>query len=168
MDDSGIACLCPDGKDNSTCVYICFLRDYGDHRFPLDDRMSGAFIITWLSYVPAERLFLVVDDTQTFLFARSEHHADDTYINFFSVLSRSAHSTIKNRVVVENTGNDEGIGEWKCHKDSRTTECVHIVDARHALQRYLHGDPHAMDPNTRNGTPQSSAVSIPVILANIQ
>lgn len=131
--------------------------------------MTGCLVrLLSLSYVPAERMFLVVDDTQTFLFARSEHHADDTYINFFSVLSRSAHSTIKNRVVVENTGNDEGFGEWKCHKDSRTTECVHIVDARHALQRYLHGDPNATDPNAGNGSPRSSAVSIPVISANVQ
>ncbi len=40
MDDSGTACLCPMGKINIICVHIRFLRDYGDQRFPFDERMS--------------------------------------------------------------------------------------------------------------------------------
>jgi hypothetical protein len=40
MDDSGIACLCPMGKFNVVCVHTRFLRDYGDQRFPFDERMS--------------------------------------------------------------------------------------------------------------------------------
>jgi hypothetical protein len=51
--------------------------------------------------------------------------------------------------VVEHTGTDDGNGEWKCHKDSKAADCVHIVDARHTLQKYLRSDPNATDPNAK-------------------
>lgn len=85
------------------------------------------------------------------MFSRTAHHVQDVYINLFSVLSRSAQPNIKNRVVVEHTGNDDGDGEWRCCKDPKATDCVHIVDARHTLQKYLQGDPNATDPNARHG-----------------
>ena len=31
------------GKFNVDCVHIRFVRDYGDRRFPLDERMSRRF-----------------------------------------------------------------------------------------------------------------------------
>jgi hypothetical protein len=64
---------------------------------------------------------------------------------------------MKNRVVVEHIGNDDGDGEWKCYKDLKALDCIHIVDARHTLQKYLHGDPNATDPNAQHGSHQGSA-----------
>jgi hypothetical protein len=75
-------------------------------------------------------------------------------MNLFSVLPRGAYLSVKNRVVVEHTGKDDGDGEWKCYKDLKATDCVHIVDARHMLQKYVQGDPHAMDPNAQHGAHQ--------------
>lgn len=41
VEESGIACLCVAGKSNLLpCVHVRFLRDYGDQRFPFDERMS--------------------------------------------------------------------------------------------------------------------------------
>jgi hypothetical protein len=85
------------------------------------------------------------------MFSRTAHHVQDAFINLFSVFSRSAQPNIKNWVVVEHMGNDDGDGEWRCCKDPKTTNCVHIVDARHTLQKYLQGDPNATDPNARHG-----------------
>jgi len=85
------------------------------------------------------------------MFSRTAHHVLDAYVNFFSVLSRNAQPSIKNRVVVEHIGDDEGGGEWRCCKDSKATDCIHIGDARHTLQKYLQGDPNATDPNARDG-----------------
>ena len=98
----------------------------------------------------------VVDDFQTFLFSRTAHHVEDVYVNLFSVLPRSAPLSIKNRVVVAHTGRDDGDGEWKCYKDSKGLDCLHIVDARHTLQKYLHGDPKASDPNATHGALQGA------------
>src|SRR5258705_11600709 len=67
---------------------------------------------------------------------------------------------MKNRVVVEHLGNDDGDGEWKCHKDSKALGCVHIVGARHTLQKYLHGDANATDPNAPDGSHQGSTYLI--------
>ena len=85
------------------------------------------------------------------MFSRTAHHVQDAYINLFSVLSQSAQPNIKNRVVVEHMGNDDGGREWRCCKDPKATDCIHIVDARHTLQKYLQGDPNAEDLNARHG-----------------
>jgi len=87
----------------------------------------------------------IANDNQTFLFSRSEDTANGSYVNIFSVLIGSEYSTIKNRVVVEHTGNDDGNGRWRCYKDTRATNCDHIVNARHSLQKYLNGDASARD-----------------------
>lgn len=71
-------------------------------------------------------------------------------MNLFSVLSSNSNPSIKNRVVVEHTGTDDGNGEWKCCKDSKAIDCLHIVDARDTLQKYLQGNPNATDPNAKH------------------
>lgn len=81
----------------------------------------------------------------------------DAYVNLFSVLSRTEYPSIKNRVVVEHTGRDDGDGEWSCYKDSKAHECAHIVDARNTLQKYLQGDPNASDQNASRGAPQGAS-----------
>ena len=103
---------------------------------------------------PPVYLIFTVDDCQTVLFSRTAHHEDDVYVNLFSALPRGTYPSIKNRVVVEHTGNDDGEGRWKCYKDSKAIDCTHIVDARHTLQKYLHGDPNATDPNAQDGAHQ--------------
>ena len=145
VDDSAVLCLCPEGRDNSCCFHVRFLREYASQQFPPDERMSGKIP---LAIGFDEHLNnLVENNNQTFLFSRTEHHVDDHYINLFSVFPQSPYPSIKNRVVVEHIGDDNGNGSWRCFKDSRATHCIHIVDARHSLQRYLHGDPNARDPN---------------------
>jgi hypothetical protein len=94
------------------------------------------------------------DDCQTILFSRAVRHEEDTYVNLFSVLPQGSHSSVKNRVVVEHNGNDDGDGEWKCYRDSKSFDCVHIIEARHTLQKYLHGDPNATDLHAQHGAHQ--------------
>lgn len=143
------------GKFDIVCVHIQFIRDYGDRRFPFDERMSRK-----LTCMIDEGVFLTdnsnlpADDLPTVLFSRTEHHEEHTFINLFSILAQGSHPTVKNRVVVEHTGNDDGDGEWKCLKDTTALSCVHIVDARHTLQKYLQCNPNATDPNAHHGTLQ--------------
>jgi hypothetical protein len=83
-------------------------------------------------------LYKVASDNTTFLFSRSEHwHADGVYINLFSVVSRLAHVSIKNRLVVEHVGDDTGSGTWKCHKDVNSQNCPHIAEARSSFQKQM-------------------------------
>ena len=108
-------------------------------------------------------LTLLIDtldyENDTFLFSRTEHHINDDFINLFSVLTHSEYPTIKNRVVVEHTGNDNGDGTWRCLKDTRMTTCPHILGARHCLQKYINADPNATDRNA-NEVPREQGTSI--------
>ena len=94
-------------------------------------------------------IIATANENDSFLFSRTEHHLNDNYVNLFSVLVPSDYPSIKNRVVVEHAGNDDGDGTWRCFKDTRMVTCFHISLARHCLQKYLNGDPDAMDRNAR-------------------
>lgn len=85
------------------------------------------------------------------MFSRNASHMEDAFVNIFSVMSQSPYPSIKNRVVVEHTGSDNREGEWRCWKDSKMVNCGHIIEARHTLQRYLQGDPNALDLNASRG-----------------
>jgi hypothetical protein len=85
-------------------------------------------------YISVE--FHLGKDDDCFLFSRIEHHIDGYHTNLFSVISRTAYPTIKNRVVVEYVGDDVGSGTWKCFKDPTVVGCVHITEARSLLQIY--------------------------------
>ena len=61
----------------------------------------------------------------------------DVSLIFFSVVSRSAFPTIKNRVIVEHVGDNTGSGTWNCYKDADAEKCEHIAEARSSLQRLL-------------------------------
>jgi hypothetical protein len=80
--------------------------------------------------------YYLVDDNTCFLFSRLEHHLEGYHTTLFSVVSRSAHPTIKNRVVVEHVGDETGLGTWKCYKDANTMDCAHIAEAKSSLQDY--------------------------------
>ena len=92
----------------------------------------------------------IANEGETFLFSRAENHVNDHYINIFSVLAGSDYPTIKNRVVVDHTGTDDGNGTWKCFKDIRMVSCPHILIARHCLQKYINADPSATDLNANS------------------
>jgi hypothetical protein len=88
----------------------------------------------------------------TYLFSRVEDlMVDDSFVNYFSVPSLGNRPSIKNRVIVEHRGDDEGGGTWKCLKEPSASSCTHIVQARNALQRLLSGDPAATDPHVSSG-----------------
>jgi hypothetical protein len=93
----------------------------------------------------------IADENNTFLFSRTEHHLNDNYINLFSVLAQSEYPTIKNQVIVEHTGSDNGDGEWRCFKDARMVTCPHILRACHFLQKFINADPSATDRNIDEG-----------------
>lgn len=59
--------------------------------------------------------------------------------------------TLKNRAVVEHIGEDSGMGQWKCNRDTAAISCGHIVSARHCLQRHVTGDWNAMDSTLGEG-----------------
>jgi hypothetical protein len=42
LEESGILCLCPDGRDGLTwCFHVRFMKEYGSQHFPSDEKMLG-------------------------------------------------------------------------------------------------------------------------------
>lgn len=55
-------------------------------------------------------------------------------------------ATIKNCMVVEYIGKDDGSGQWKCATDT-ASHCPHITVAHQSLQQHVQRDMGAKDSN---------------------
>ncbi|KAF9531644.1 hypothetical protein CPB83DRAFT_761155 [Crepidotus variabilis] len=127
--EGSVICMCPDFKNTDRCFHQRFLTGYGRHAFPFECEMNDV-------------------SNLTFLFSRVEDSLfGDTFTNHFSVVNHSGYNNVKNRVVVEHHGDNNGGGTWTCPKEPSASSCEHILRARNTLQQLLTCDPSAKDPS---------------------
>uniref|UniRef100_A0A8H8CF18 HMG domain-containing protein n=1 Tax=Psilocybe cubensis TaxID=181762 RepID=A0A8H8CF18_PSICU len=127
QDTVSVVCLCPLNRLQA-CYHVRYLTEELPHNATVNEVSLSAY-----------------QEARAFLFYRNEGVMDNFYTNIFSIPTSTRFPTIKNRSIVEHYGDDSGNGTWKCSRDQGATSCSHIVQARHALQKYIHGDWNAQD-----------------------
>ena len=162
-----VVCVCPHEMGRQ-CVHERFLTEYREEKFPDDETFDsdGASNVLSSSIFPLVDVDVGRDDfplVYSHLFSRQPHDADNTFTNLFSIPSPNQRS-LQSRVFVTHIGQDSGAGVWRCSKDL-TTNCPHIITARHLLQKLILADPTARDSSIVNApldyTGKCSLVVIP-------
>ncbi|KAF9521754.1 hypothetical protein CPB83DRAFT_778174 [Crepidotus variabilis] len=118
---SSVVCMCREFTNGDQCFHQRFLLDYGEQEFPIERNMQDVQNIT-------------------ILFSRTwDTLLEDSFINHFSVANSSSHNTVKNRVVVEYSGDNRGGGNWTCVKEPSANSCEHIKHPKQTLRRLFDG-----------------------------
>ncbi|KAK7055927.1 hypothetical protein R3P38DRAFT_3304967 [Favolaschia claudopus] len=114
-----IVCTCPTSKPDYTCQHEYLLLEHGSFLFS------------------SEGSPLLDMGEEVILFSRQADLEEDQWLNHFSCPSPNKRG-LGGRVVVVYEGSDEGIGHWRCLKDSAA--CAHIPMCRRQFSQLVGRD----------------------------